>query len=414
MLKKDSKICLRPLFFGEKGEDGLYPVVRPDTGVELKLSKQGILFCSQLLGGKSLDEAGIEADVSLRGAHHLIQTLLNAGFIKSIDDFEIKDIDEKISPLGAFWKRNRFYFLRTKWFGIMVLSIVIVGLSFGFLSGYFPPNYDHYFWIVDPFVAYTGIFFLRGLLSLGHELVHFATTKAVGGEAKISLGMRGFYLVAETESYYLDLLPKKFRYFVYLSGMVFNLLIMAICYFMMINLFPSEISWLRQLLLLLAFMSFQGFIWQTNFYLRTDLYNVLCEFWNNNNLHTNTLAYVSHCLKRNKSLWARVLVIFFNLLFDAKKIQRDSDNLSNLNSVEMRQIKIYTTCFILGSGLVLLQAIIWIMPMEMTFLFHGGFMISRAQSVLELFSGILLILMILWKYMAISALFFSSKFVTLK
>ena len=64
-----------------------------------------------------------------------------------------------------------------------------------------------------------------------HEFAHFITTLAIGGKARINfIKNRSLFLVYETESYYIALRSKSERIAVYISGMVFDLLQIALVY----------------------------------------------------------------------------------------------------------------------------------------------------------------------------------------
>jgi hypothetical protein len=128
-----------------------------------------------------------------------------------------------------------------------------------------------------------------------HEMAHLIAARAAGVPSRLGLGHRLWVVVAETDVSQLWTLPRSQRYMTLLAGPLFDLVGAAV--FVCVG-YAGAAGWLplpplaAQLCRALTLMHLLNLIWQCNFFLRTDFYYVLANFFGCKNLMGDTEAFL--------------------------------------------------------------------------------------------------------------------------
>ncbi|TDD43829.1 hypothetical protein E1286_28255 [Nonomuraea terrae] len=137
-------------------------------------------------------------------------------------------------------------------------------------------------------------------LTIGlHELAHLVAARAAGVPARMSLGTRLQFLVAQTDVSGVWPAPRRVRVVVYLSGTVLDL---ALCGIAVVWAYVAGPHPLTSLVILIQLVRVAG---QLLVFMRTDLYFLLQDLTGCRNLYGDGAAYVRHLLRgRHGSLAA--------------------------------------------------------------------------------------------------------------
>lgn len=128
-----------------------------------------------------------------------------------------------------------------------------------------------------------------------HELGHLCTARAAGAPARITLGTRLQFLVAQTDVSGVRAAPRRIRLTVYLAGMVINLLI-ASAATLARTLVPAH-GIIDQTAAAACTISLLGLCAEFLLFMRTDIYFVMQDLAGAVNLYaesTNYLRYLTH------------------------------------------------------------------------------------------------------------------------
>ena len=363
-----SKIEFYKLRMGaDPDEHNLYGLVRWDTDDTLKVDKNVIELVKLLSEGKTVQEAAHEIKFALDVVLLLLKLLEESHFFKSVDGEQLDDTGTKIKPWLATVDKKWFRWMVSKYFIYPVLAISITGIIMGFIVNGIP-SYKSFFWTPDIFVVFVSLFIADIFLITAHELAHFLATKAVGGEAVMRLSYRYIYIVAETESYHLGVVPKRERYLVYLAGTFMDLFIVGTIYWFLIaaKLLNIELGSAYNFFIAVILINFMGTLWLFDVFLETDMYNFLSEYLGMENLRNDALKYITLHTKR----WKRVLLFPVKrvLLLFPKNYADTSDDLRLLSKSERRKLFIYVFVLIIGMMLTSLEFIFYTIPRDYTYL----------------------------------------------
>lgn len=134
-----------------------------------------------------------------------------------------------------------------------------------------------------------------------HEFAHLVATRSLGINSRMGLSHRLWYLVAETDLTGLWSVPKQQRYLPLLAGVWMDLISTS---FLVLLLWSNA----RQVLILpvlvlrlvraFAFSYLLRVIWQLFFYMRTDFYYIVANFFNCKNLLKDTESFLKNQLAR--------------------------------------------------------------------------------------------------------------------
>ncbi len=350
--------------------DGLYAVVRWDTDESLKIEKEGISLIRGLTEGDSVSKAADKSGVSLNSAFSFLNKLLESGFIKSINGRPIEETSKKIKPWLSTVDRRWFSWILSKFILYPLFIFIISGLILGGLKFSSYLSYKSFFWHPDIFVVFLSLFVTGLILMVVHEFAHFFATKAIGGEAVMRFDHRAFYIVAETESYHLAVIPRDLRYAVYIAGITIDLVTISCIYWFcyVCALLSIDLGIISSYLFAIVLVQIISIIWEFNLFLETDVYLFVSDFLKMDNLRNDSLKYMHSHLKKIKGRFSRLFIAAPIKLFSSYSQSSSVDDLRFFNKQEKRELAYYCLMMALGFVFIMLQFLFLSIPREIVFI----------------------------------------------
>lgn len=338
-LTADTLITLHPLAI--HFEDEQYLVGRVETSQFVTLPPIGGRVIEFLQRGCSLGEAQallakeFDAEVDLGD---FVSNLLEMGFVQAIDGHAIPS-ENAVAPNLA-WLRPEHVRWLFSWpaQGAYFLLLLAAALTL-VLRPHLLPTYRDFFWaptISLLIVANTALTITNGLI---HELAHLAAARSLGMPTRITLGTRLNNLVIQSDVSGIWAAPRRQRYRVYLAGMQWDLLPMAIAILLVAYAGLPPLA--ENLLQAIVVLNFISIVTQFHLYMRTDIYFVALDLLHCHNLFEDALAYLHYQKQR----------ILGRLRLSKNWV---ANPLESIPSNEHRKIKIYAWFTLAGSGLALL------------------------------------------------------------
>lgn len=397
MISENSTLEFHNIRFSSSYDDHkLFGVVRMDTDDSLKVDKDVMALVQFLKQGKTVKDVAKIINFSPQVVLAILRMLDNAHFIKSVDGIPIADQTVKIKPWFTGIHRKWFQWVRNKTLLTFIILFSVSGTIVGlFMNGI--PVYKDFFWTSDIFTVFVSLFLADIILLFLHESSHFIATKAVGGEALMRLNYRYIFVVAETESYHLIIVPKKERYLVYCIGMIWDLFIIGLIYwiFAYTKLFHINIGILYNFLLAIILMQVIGIIWEFNIFLETDVYNFLSEYLGFENLRTDAFkSMMSRFPKSN-------LLHLFRHFFQTDDLAQEGDDLRMMSSAARKKLFIYIYILIGGLIVITLQYIFYSIPRDITYIVDGikdTIVALRPFDPIVFFKSIIVIFLVSYDY----------------
>ncbi|MFE2106878.1 hypothetical protein ACFXAF_13540 [Kitasatospora sp. NPDC059463] len=137
------------------------------------------------------------------------------------------------------------------------------------------PSMDNLFFSPSYTLVVLLLFFGQAPLLALHEAFHALAGRRLGLRSKLSIGRRLVYLVLETSLDGLVSVPRRKRYLPILAGMLADVLAIAVLT-LTADLLRGIDAGAARLCLAIAYATVLRLAWQAFFYLRTDLYVLLC------------------------------------------------------------------------------------------------------------------------------------------
>lgn len=320
--------------------------------VELMDGKRTLSQVEQMLLSKKryFDEEHVAGDV-----HHMLEKLLAWGFVERIDRERLEYTDGKeknkagcdlfpwLQPGHIGWIFAPF----VQW--VLKLVLVLGGIIL-IVEPQSRPRMEHFFWTDDPLLPLLSSFVLGWVLLALHESGHFLTAKYYGLRASFSLGVRMYFLVAQTHVYSIFLASKSQRRHIFLAGVFVDMVIMALSILVVATAGRGWIDcpgWVCAFLQQVILLQWLGIIWQCFFFMKTDVYYVLADAVGCMKLLPHTQSY----------LVRKAVVLGRELSFLPRKFRtwcrkQKLPHLHFATSVERELVPIYA--FFVGVGVALL------------------------------------------------------------
>lgn len=363
MYEPESRVAVFP--FTRQRDGGEVVIGRPDRGVFLALPEDAVEVLDWLSVGDSVGEAeeryrqkyGVAADVP-----DLLELLESKGLVQP---------RAAASDGGEAWTAGvdgaagrRFHFehvpesLARRVFGrpallaagaVVALALAAIVLDPAAVPGrsalYFPRHRTLYALVLLA-ASYFTLF--------AHEFGHLLAGRALGVSSRMGIGHRLWVLVAETDLTGLWAVPRQDRYLPLLAGAILDaasasLLILASA--------AVDRGWLAlpdglvRLGRAMIFVYLMRLLWQCFFFVRTDFYFVLANYFNCKNLLGDTETYLRNRLAR-LARWI------------------DPVDQSHIPPREMRIVRLYAWIWIAGRLLALSLLVLVTIPVGIRY-FHA-------------------------------------------
>lgn len=221
------------------------------------------------------DAAGEEVDVL-----DFAESLLELGFVTHINGQPLEAERVRLHDGGRVGARlaelARPLFSRPAWIVYATLAVACAVLLL--LAPRYRPHSGSLFFLHDPLASIALLGLIDSVLVALHEGAHWLSARVAGVPARITLGRRLYFLVAQTDLTSLLALPRRRRFGPLLAGMAFDTVVLALLLGAQIaaahGLWEPP-SWLARLITALVLLRLTGIGFQFLVYMRTDLYAVL-------------------------------------------------------------------------------------------------------------------------------------------
>ncbi|RME53210.1 hypothetical protein D6783_02595 [Candidatus Woesearchaeota archaeon] len=287
-----------------KDKEG-YIVGRPETEVYVLIPRVGVDVLKLLDRGLRIHE--IENRIKKRYGDYdvraFVHSVIDHGYISAIDGKRIFDKRHKhvknILP-GLTQRRVAWLFSRpvlALWWLVVLTAVALL------LTGKAAfPKFEDFFFTQSTFLLLILSFFFSIFFVFLHELWHFLAAKSRGINATFGVTTRAHYLVFITDVTNLYTLPRKERYRVILAGIANDIFIGALAITLapfVAATHPGIAAFLRYV----AILELLGIAWQFFFFLRTDMYYAIENFFGVANLHDKARAWLTQWIHKPLKGW---------------------------------------------------------------------------------------------------------------
>jgi hypothetical protein len=377
-----------------------YRILRRDTDDGVVISKKDYLMFKSLYAGESFRATAEKLNVNTEVVFKFCEFLLEVSFIKTIGSKQIHIFSDKIKPQLTSVPKWCFSWVLSRLVQLFYLLIVVSGLCIAAINFQFFPRVTDIFWHPSFFIVFLSLFIYGYILTFLHEVAHFIATRAVGGAARVRfLTVRFFDLILETESYHTLFMRKKYLYFIFISGMLADLLLISMSFWglYIVNNYFTDYMFLSPLFNITIILKISGLVWQLQAYLRTDIYNCIAEYCDDQNLFNNALQYVVSLLERTKIGLLQFLWGLLKPIVPVKYIRFKSDDNEKYSLVEKRRYVIFFAYLSIGVCLYFAVFFYYVFARDFLLIVSAySFLISG--TVIEFFQALLVIGIIIFRY----------------
>ncbi len=407
--QKNSRIYFHSLHWDKNPDTpGTDIIYRLDTDDTIIIGEFESRLVRHLYEGKTVEETARAMDTTVDEVKKMVVYLLDYGFLKAVDTIKIPELSNKIHPLFLGVNRNWFRWVLNPYLFLFNCIIISSGFVFALAVPGFLPSVEDFLWTPDIPVAFLVNTIIQYGLIFIHECAHFAATKAIGGEASLSIGYQFIYLVAQTENYRIQSKPKHLRYIVYLAGIFADMLMIGLIYWFLLyaHLQNIPLGSIETLLKCVVLVLFSGICWQLNAYLETDIYYVISDYLNQQNLYEDAKKlFVSKVsgFRINGTRTIKKLLYFFT-----GENEKTSNDLRAFTKKQKQQLSVYIILFFTGITVTTVYYFLFIFYREVLYMQKGIEMFYNALYSSNFWDAVRamgLIFLILYQYVLLLYLF---------
>jgi len=306
-------------------------------------------------------------------AYFFVLQLIRWGFVKQIDEVRLEYTHKTESKKDALpWLHAKHVqFLFGKVAKVLTIGTLTLGFAFCVSNPHYLPKTSDFFWSPNFLTSVLTSLVLSWTTLALHELGHFISAKRYGLRASFSLGVRLYFLVAQTTVYSIFMASKKQRLAIYSAGILVDILIMCITWiflgisdlgFIVLPVFLYAL--LKQVLILQWF----GILWQFFFFMKTDVYFIISDSLGCETLIDNTLAYL-----RNKAIFFGKHISLFPKKIHHWIAGKKRVKLRYANRMEHEIVPLYAFFVTVGVGLMVLRFFLYYIPINIEIFSKGIF-----------------------------------------
>lgn len=248
----------------------------------------------------------------------IINLLVSIDYVKSIGkiNFKINEHIEKKQKKKIITEKIASIFFSSPIKIFLIILFLLTTFIIASNEGYIP-NYKDYFF-TDNYLICILVLFVYGWFSVfKHEIAHFLAARSRNILSKLSLDTRLIFLVTETTFKGIYTIKENKRYRLYLAGIFADFIFMA-SFIMLLFLNDSQIIYFSEgfyaLLKSFILIEFLGILWQFLFFVKTDLYYCIADFFDKENLLEDTKKYYSNIFNKIKQK-KDIILYSFGLFF---------------------------------------------------------------------------------------------------
>lgn len=325
-ISKDTMVEVHTIETYQRENDSI-TIRRIGTSDYLLLDEIALNIYRSFSSDKSIGEVALmhsANDYEINDIIEFVEVLLNAGYVKSIDGVLISESLIDNHPLNAEpSKILKILFSKTAW--AFYLFSVFANIFLFYFSDNLRPKGSDLFVSTSGIASICIIILGTWIVIFFHEYGHICAAKSVGIGAKVKWGYRLVFLVLETEVTDIWSVSRKKRYGVYLAGLAWTSMLILLCLVMQFY-FSNEI--ILKILKFTVLMQLQTTVFQTLLFLRTDLYYVLTNFLEIDDLNESM-----------KLIFKNIFTLKFNKI---------SSILNSMSNKERKITKIYSSLSFIG------------------------------------------------------------------
>lgn len=359
--------------FTRQGDGEEIVIGLPVANVYLALPAEALEILDSLARGKTVGETqaefakahGMEPDID-----DLLQVLEKRGFVRPRGSGGADESlrEREASPTNG---RVRYHFasipqsVAKRFFGPLPMAFYLSTIAVALLVAWTHPSllphrnslvFSRYR-TVQVLTLSCFVYFTLFL----HELAHLLATKAQGVNSRMGISHRLWVLVAETDMTGLWSVPSRQRYLPMLAGPLLDSFSAALLLFLLFAQSKQLVTLtplVEQLCKAMIFTYLFRLLWQCCFFVRTDFYYVITNFFGCKNLMRDTQTFVKNCFLR------------------AIGSTRLTDQ-SHIPLLERRVIRAYSVLWLLGRGLALFSLFFITLPILSHYLVSAFVVVRR-------------------------------------
>ncbi|MGI2906869.1 hypothetical protein [Tolypothrix sp. VBCCA 56010] len=343
----DMLVAVYPFTRQSEGEEVV--IGRTDTAVFLVLPSDAVELLDYLADGKTVAQVQSlyqEKYDEVPDIEELLDFLERKGFVHPLKKDEVAQTDVAMNAafVSSFEKPTqlRFHFanfprsLAQRLFSrpVLISCGVLIGLALLAiaLQPSIVPGWGAHFFQKNLTLMRLVLIAMSYLVLFLHEMAHLIAARAVGVSSRMGISNRLWILVAETDMTGVWAVPRNQRYLPFIAGplldavsaSVLTLLLFAHSHAWLV--LPPVIFLLSRAMLLTYLL---GLLWQCYFFVRTDFYYVIANFFRCKSLMKDTEVYLRNQLAR--------------FIRSVGKV-----NQSHIPAFERRVIRIYAILWLVG------------------------------------------------------------------
>jgi putative peptide zinc metalloprotease protein len=402
-LSPETRVSLYPIHVAYHPDIQSYALVRWDIDQSISANEEAHNIIRLLVQGNSVSEIRRKLNCTQQEVYSIIKLLLDVGYIKSIDDERVPHTGEKIKPQLQHISRKWFSFILYKPVILASFFIISLGTSIAFFNPGFLPTFQDYVWGEDLLLVFFINFIAGNCIIFTHELAHFISAKAVGAESRIHFSTRYVFLAFETEHYHLSVVPRRLRYAVYLSGIYSDMLIISLCliFLAFAQTLSLNLGISINIINVILLSAFGGITATLAVYLETDLYNLLSDYFNYDNLYNDFRKYILLRIRKWKTkIFIPIKYVLTHILYSPSALS-ESDAFNTLSQRRKRALSYYSIFVIFGLIIATLMTVFLSIPRDILFIYrslqgiHESFV---TQDLISLIKSLILFVLITYEY----------------
>lgn len=342
-MQKDSVITFYPLDISL--QEGEWIVGRKEIGSFISLPEVGVEAINLLKNGLTIEEARKNLEEKFGEEVELeefIDSLIEVGFVQKIDDEVIETEHEEIHAYFKNLKQEQAQMLFSKPAYVFYVSVMVLGGAILLTTPQFLPKFGDFMFVDSYTVALLTIFAVSWLFVFKHEFYHLAAAKSLGLDAQFRISHRLYFVVAETDITSVWTVPAEKRYRVYFAGILSDLVTVSLVLIIM-WIFRGSDSVALKFLKAFILLQLISTSWQCLFFMQTDVYYIITNYFNCKNLFGDTVAFLGNLLHRVRD-------------------RLPYHDLSAVPEREMRIVRGYSVVFVLGNIAAALFLLSYVVP----------------------------------------------------
>ncbi|WP_406268997.1 M50 family metallopeptidase [Nocardia sp. NBC_00881] len=228
------------------------------------------------------------------------------------------------------------------------------------------PGFHHLLWSPEGSVVLAVSVIVGWSLVFVHEMAHFVVARATGVHARIGLGTRLQFLVAETDISGIELAPRRHRLTAYLAGIALNLTVAAVA--ILLAVVTDETTIIHRILAAVVVIALLPLPFQFMVFMRTDIYFVLQDLTACRDLYGDGATYVRY-----------IGNILRNTIFRHNRAVDDPS--IGLPPHERRAVRVYSVVLVVGTVLCLAVMATVTLPADLTLIYRAITRLGPNRSV---------------------------------